>query len=315
VAERAAARRTGWLAADGPIWKANADRRHKIPKTRYRMTNWPDYDVALVRRGRLTLWITEGAGARACASNRQAWRLACGLHLPDGVAAIREQGDPIASDHAGLERDRSKRGDPSRRDAAATVCAPRLLDMVRKSWASERSWIVRREALAVVVRIQATRAGCRSESFSEEIMMPAAKKSVPAAEKTATPAKGGLKKGAAPASKTAAPAKKAAALPKKAVPAKAEAQATITLKHIAAELAEAHDLSKKAAEAVLDDFVAVVTRQLVNGDKIRLSGLGILQVRDRPARTARNPATGEAVAVAASKKIAFRPAKELKEAV
>ena len=86
-------------------------------------------------------------------------------------------------------------------------------------------------------------------------------------------------------------------------------------KHIAAELAEGHDLSKKAAEAVLDDFVAVVTRQLVKGDKIRLNGLGILLVRDRPARTARNPATGEPVEVAASRKIAFRPAKDLKNAV
>nr|WP_294564093.1 HU family DNA-binding protein [uncultured Rhodopila sp.] len=108
--------------------------------------------------------------------------------------------------------------------------------------------------------------------------------------------------------KAAAPAETAAA-------AKAVPQATITLKHIAAELAEAHDLSKKAAEAVLDDFVALVTRQLVKGDKIRLSSLGILQVRDRPARTGRNPRTGESVAVAASRKIAFRPAKELKTAV
>ena len=61
--------------------------------------------------------------------------------------------------------------------------------------------------------------------------------------------------------------------------------------------------------------MAVVTRQLIKGDKIRLTGLGILQVRDRPARTARNPATGEPVEVAASRKIAFRPAKELKNAV
>jgi DNA-binding protein HU-beta len=145
--------------------------------------------------------------------------------------------------------------------------------------------------------------------------MPPAKKSASAAKKVAAPAKGAVKKGAAPPSKAAAPVKKAAAPAKKAVPARAAPQITITLKHIAAELAEGHDLSKKAAEAVLDDFVAVVTRQLVKGDKIRLSGLGILQVRDRPARTARNPRTGESVAVAASKKIAFRPAKELKNAV
>jgi DNA-binding protein HU-beta len=152
--------------------------------------------------------------------------------------------------------------------------------------------------------------------------MPPAKKPAPAAKKTAAPAKVAAKtavpttrKADAPPGKAAAPAKKAAAPTKKAAPAKAVPQATITLKHIAAELAEGHDLSKKATEAVLDDFVAVVTRQLAKGDKIRLSGLGILQVRDRPAHTARNPATGEAVAVAASKKIAFRPAKELKEAV
>ena len=152
--------------------------------------------------------------------------------------------------------------------------------------------------------------------------MPPAKKPAPAAKKTAVPAKVAAKtaapatgKTAAPPGKAAAPAKKAAAPAKKAVPAKAAPQITVTLKHIAAELAEGHDLSKKAAEAVLDDFVAFVTRQLIKGDKIRLSGLGILQVRDRPARTARNPRTGESVAVAASKKIAFRPAKDLKDAV
>nr|WP_294546833.1 HU family DNA-binding protein [uncultured Rhodopila sp.] len=153
-------------------------------------------------------------------------------------------------------------------------------------------------------------------------MMPPAKKPAPAAKKTAAPAKLAARtavpatgKTAASPGKAAAPAKKAAAPAETAAAAKAVPQATITLKHIAAELAEAHDLSKKAAEAVLDDFVALVTRQLVKGDKIRLSSLGILQVRDRPARTGRNPRTGESVAVAASRKIAFRPAKELKTAV
>jgi DNA-binding protein HU-beta len=51
------------------------------------------------------------------------------------------------------------------------------------------------------------------------------------------------------------------------------------------------------------------------GNRVRLSGLGILEVKDRPARMGRNPATGAAVQIAASKKIAFRVAKELKEAV
>jgi DNA-binding protein HU-beta len=119
---------------------------------------------------------------------------------------------------------------------------------------------------------------------------------------------------AAPAKK-AAPPKKAAAPAKKSAPVKAAPQATITLKQMAAELAEGHDLPKKVAESVLGDLVALTARHLKHGDKIRLTGLGILQVRDQPARVGRNPATGEPVQIAASKKVAFRPAKELKETV
>ena len=104
-------------------------------------------------------------------------------------------------------------------------------------------------------------------------------------------------------------------MPTKAVPAKAAPQVTITLKQFAAELANTHDLPKKLAEAVLGDLVTLATQHLKKGDKIRLTGLGILQVRARPARMGRNPATGESIKIAASKKIAFRAAKELKEAV
>ena len=119
-----------------------------------------------------------------------------------------------------------------------------------------------------------------------------------------------------PAKKTVPAAKKAAVMPKKAAaPARAVAQATVTLRQIAAELAESHDLPKKQAEAVLGDLVSVTTKHLKKGAKIRLTGLGILQVRSRPARMGRNPATGEAIKIKASKKIAFRPAKELKESV
>src|SRR5690242_8962909 len=42
-------------------YKFNESRRHKIPRARYRVTNWPDYDAALVRRGSLTVWLTEEA--------------------------------------------------------------------------------------------------------------------------------------------------------------------------------------------------------------------------------------------------------------
>src|SRR5689334_25173485 len=42
-------------------YKFNESRRHKIPKARYRVTNWPEYDAALIRRGSLTVWMTEEA--------------------------------------------------------------------------------------------------------------------------------------------------------------------------------------------------------------------------------------------------------------
>jgi DNA-binding protein HU-beta len=112
--------------------------------------------------------------------------------------------------------------------------------------------------------------------------------------------------------KQAAPAKKAPAAKAGAVKATAM---TVTLKQIAAELAEGHDLPKKQAEAVLGDLVTLTTRHLKQGDKIRLTGLGILSIQMRQARMGRNPATGEAIQIKASKKIAFRPSKELKEAV
>jgi DNA-binding protein HU-beta len=90
---------------------------------------------------------------------------------------------------------------------------------------------------------------------------------------------------------------------------------TVTLKHLAAQLAEDHQLSKKQSEAMLGDLVTNITKHLKKGDRIRIGGLGILQVRKRAARMGRNPATGEAIQIKASKKVAFRAAKELKEAV
>ena len=96
---------------------------------------------------------------------------------------------------------------------------------------------------------------------------------------------------------------------------KAATPATITLKHLAAALAEEHDLSKKAAEAILTDMVARIAKHLKKGERVRIVGLGILQVRKRAARMGRNPATGEPVQIKASKKVAFRASKELKESI
>ena len=96
---------------------------------------------------------------------------------------------------------------------------------------------------------------------------------------------------------------------------KAASPATITLKHLAAALAEEHDLSNKAAEAILTDMIDRIAKHLKKGERVRIVGLGILQVRKRAARTGRNPATGEPIQIKASKKVAFRASKELKEAV
>ncbi len=90
---------------------------------------------------------------------------------------------------------------------------------------------------------------------------------------------------------------------------------TVSLRQIAAELAEKNDMTKKQGNQVMDDFVALVTKNLKKGVRVRLNGLGILQVRNRAARMGRNPATGEAIKIKASKKVAFRVAKDLKEAV
>ena len=86
----------------------------------------------------------------------------------------------------------------------------------------------------------------------------------------------------------------------------AAVQATVTLKHLAAALAETHEMAKKQSELILNDLVDLVTKHLKKGDRIRLVGLGILQVRKRAARMGRNPATGEAIKIKASKKVAFR---------
>jgi DNA-binding protein HU-beta len=89
----------------------------------------------------------------------------------------------------------------------------------------------------------------------------------------------------------------------------------VTLKSVFEQIGESHDLAKKQAHQLAADLVEVLTAHLVKGDKVRISGFGILEVKNRPARKGRNPGTGEPIEIAASKTIAFRPAKELKQAV
>jgi DNA-binding protein HU-beta len=106
----------------------------------------------------------------------------------------------------------------------------------------------------------------------------------------------------------------AKAAPTPAVAAKVKVE-TLSLRQLAAQLAEKHEMPKKQANEMLDDLVAMITKSLKKGTRIRFNGLGILQVRKRAARMGRNPATGEAIKIKASKKVAFRAAKELKTSI
>ena len=121
-----------------------------------------------------------------------------------------------------------------------------------------------------------------------------------------TPMKAKLIKGKALKVK-AAPAKSAAM--------KTEKAATITFNQMAKDLAESHAMPKKQMGTVLADMTAMIAKHLKKGARVRINGIGILQVRKRPARMGRNPATGEAIKIKASKKVAFRAAKELKESI
>ena len=90
---------------------------------------------------------------------------------------------------------------------------------------------------------------------------------------------------------------------------------TLSTKQLANELADKQKLTHKQGNAIMEDMVTLITKHLKKGERIRLNGLGILQVRKRAARMGRNPATGEQIKIKASKKVSFRPSKELKEAV
>ncbi len=133
-------------------------------------------------------------------------------------------------------------------------------------------------------------------------------------------------KAAARSATGAAPGKKAEARPKATSQATGAADGNLSaaeachssrraLRHLAVELAEHHDLAKKQADELMKHVVDMLAQHFKSGDRLRIGGLGMLEVKDRPARMGRNPATGETIPIKASRKIAFRPAKELKDAV
>ncbi|MGP7818663.1 HU family DNA-binding protein [Niallia sp. 01092] len=75
------------------------------------------------------------------------------------------------------------------------------------------------------------------------------------------------------------------------------------------------ELTKKDVSKTIDSLFETISTTLAKEEKIQLIGFGTFEVRDRAARTGRNPQTGEEIQIAASKVPAFKPGKELKEAV
>ena len=80
-------------------------------------------------------------------------------------------------------------------------------------------------------------------------------------------------------------------------------------------VASASDLSKADASRAVDGVIAAVTEALKSGDQVTVVGFGTFLVRERGARTGRNPRTGETINIAASKAPAFKAGKALKDAV
>lgn len=82
-----------------------------------------------------------------------------------------------------------------------------------------------------------------------------------------------------------------------------------------AAAAEQAGLTKKDTEKAINAALDAITAALVKGDKVQVSGFGIFEVKEREARTGRNPRTGEPMEIAASKNPAFKASKTLKDAI
>ncbi|WP_265267906.1 HU family DNA-binding protein [Sphingomonas lycopersici] len=82
---------------------------------------------------------------------------------------------------------------------------------------------------------------------------------------------------------------------------------------LADRIAETHGLTKADARKVVDSVFGVIAEASAKGEEVSLNGFGKFKVKDMPARQGRNPSTGAAIEIAASKKLTFAPAKAVKD--
>ena len=94
--------------------------------------------------------------------------------------------------------------------------------------------------------------------------------------------------------------------------AKKSTSVTLTTTEIGEHLATTFEIPKSHAKIYLAEAVALIGKHLKKGNKVRISGLGVFQVKKRAARKGRNPNTGEAIKIKASKRIGFAVARDLK---
>ena len=98
--------------------------------------------------------------------------------------------------------------------------------------------------------------------------------------------------------------------------AKAKKVATVSTSVLTSEVAgKFGEIPKKMTKEVIAAFLDAIENHVAKGVKVRIDKLGIMQAKDRAARKGRNPQTGEEIKIPASKKVAFRVASSLKEAV
>lgn len=82
-----------------------------------------------------------------------------------------------------------------------------------------------------------------------------------------------------------------------------------------ANISEHADLSKHDVSKCIDSFVSVITNELINSNQVAIPSFGVFSVSNRAARTGRNPRTGEAIEIPASRVAKFKPGKGLKDAL
>ena len=84
---------------------------------------------------------------------------------------------------------------------------------------------------------------------------------------------------------------------------------------LVAKLAETHSVTKTQAKSIVDDVLKGIVKAAASGAEVSLPGFGKFKVKATPAPEGRNPSTGSAMTIAASKKLTFAPAKAVKDAI